>query len=810
MKKTLIVVESPTKVKTLQKFLGSEYIVDSSVGHIIDLPQKGMNIDIENNFAPNYKPLPQKKDVIDRLKSQAKKVEQVLLATDPDREGEAIAWHIASILPGKIPFKRVSFNEITKGAVLEALKHPRNIDDDLVNAQQARRILDRLVGYKISPILMRKVSGSKSLSAGRVQSVALKLIVEREELIDAFVPEEYWNLATILGGKKDFKAALFQIDGKKVERSVKNEKDASKIEKDLKDCSYTVGKVDLKERQRNPAPPFTTSTLQQEASRHYGFSATRTMQVAQSLYEGVDCGSEGAVGLITYMRTDSPRSSPEAVQEAREWISKQFGKDYLPKVANQYQGKKAAQDAHEGIRPTSVLRRPEDIRSHLSVDEFKLYQLIYRRFVASQMEPAVYDTVSAIIKTDDKYELKATGSTIKFPGFLALYEEKEDEEKEEERILPPLEEGQKLKLVKVTKDQTFTKPLPRFTEASLVKELEKLGIGRPSTYAAIMNKIQSRDYTTKEKGTIKPTELGKIIARMLSDNFHQIIDVSFTAHMEEDLDAIAEGKLDYKKFLKEFWEVFFPIVEVAEKEAHVPKEMTDKICPDCGKPLQKIWARGKYFLGCSGYPECKYTGPLEELVVHKEEYDPTFDWDQDCPNCGAKMTVRKGRFGIFLGCSAYPTCKTIINIPKKGDVAEDTGTKCPAKGCPGSLRKRMSRYGKPFYSCSTYPECDVIGNSVEEVLEKFHNHPRAKAAPKSKGGARGKQKLSKELLVLTKEDSLTRGEVVKRIWAYIKEHDLQDPKNKKMIVPDKLLATILGKEPVHMFKLAGILNKHFQ
>jgi DNA topoisomerase-1 len=809
MKKTLIIVESPTKVKTLEKFLGKEYVVDSSVGHIIDLPQKGLNIDIENDFAPNYVPLPAKKDVIERLKREAKKVDQVLLATDPDREGEAIAWHIASILP-KIPHKRVTFNEITKGAVLEALKHPRKIDDDLVNAQQARRILDRLVGYKISPILIRKVKGTKSLSAGRVQSVALKLIVEREEAIEAFKPEEYWNLASILESKKEFKASLWSIDGKKVERSIQNEAAATKIEKDLLGCTYTVSKIERRERTRNPAPPFTTSTLQQEASRHYGFSSTRTMQVAQGLYEGVDCGEEGAVGLITYMRTDSPRSSPEAIKEARDWIKKQYGEEYLPKTANMYQGKRAAQDAHEGIRPTSVTRRPEDIKRYLSIDEFKLYQLIYRRFLASQMEPAIYDTVTAHIDTNKKYEMKATGSQIKFQGFLALYEEKEDEEKEEERILPPLEEGQKLKLVKVTKDQAFTKPLPRFTEASLVKELEKLGIGRPSTYAAIMNKIQSRDYTTKEKGSLRPTELGRIISRMLSDNFTQIIDVSFTAHMEEDLDSIAEGKLDYKRFLKEFWDVFLPIVEVAEKEAHVPKEMTEKICPECGKHLQKIWARGKYFLGCSGYPDCKYTAPLEEMVIEKDQYDPSFDWDQDCPNCGKKMMVRKGKFGIFLGCSGYPDCKTIINIPKKGSEGETTLEKCPAKGCPGMLKKRMSRYGKPFFSCSTYPECDVIGNSVEEIQENYHGRARTKAVPKTGGGgARGKQKLSKELQALTKEDNLTRGEVTKRIWAYIKDNNLQDPKNKKMIIPDKVLQPILGKEPVHMLKLAGALSRHF-
>lgn len=809
MKKTLIIVESPTKVKTLEKFLGKEFVVDSSVGHIIDLPQKGLNIDVENDFEPNYVPLPAKKEVIERLKREAKKVEQVLLATDPDREGEAIAWHIASILP-KVPYKRVTFNEITKGAVLEALKHPRKINEDLVSAQQARRILDRLVGYKISPILIRKVKGAKSLSAGRVQSVALKLIVEREEAIEAFKPEEYWNLGAVLEGKKEFKAFLFTIDGKKVERSIPNEKEATKIENDLKGCKYHISKVDRKERLRNPAPPFTTSTLQQEASRHYGFSSTRTMQVAQSLYEGVDCGKEGAVGLITYMRTDSPRSSPEAIKEARDWIKKKFGEEFLPKVANQYQGKRAAQDAHEGIRPTSVARRPEELKSFLSIDEFKLYQLIYKRFLASQMEPAVYDTVTAHIDTDKKYELKATGSIIKFPGFLTLYEEKEDEEKEEERTLPPLEEGQKLKLIQVTKDQAFTKPLPRFTEASLVKELEKQGIGRPSTYAAIMNKIQSRDYTTKEKGTLRPTELGRIISRMLTDNFTQIIDVGFTAHMEEDLDAIAEGKLDYKRFLKEFWDVFLPIVEVAEKEAHVPKELTDKICPDCGKQLQKIWARNKYFLGCSGYPDCKYTAPLEELVIHKEEYDPSFNWDQDCPNCGKKMSIRKGRFGIFLGCSGYPDCKTIINIPKKGAEGVDTGAKCPAKGCEGKLKQRVSRYGKPFFSCSTYPECDVIGNSVEEIQESYKDHPRTKAQPKSSGGARGKQKLSKELIILTKEDNLTRGEVTKRIWAYIKEHGLQDPENKKMIVPDKVLEPILGKQPVHMLKLASALSRHFK
>lgn len=814
MKKKLIIVESPTKIKTLKKLLGSEYQIESSVGHIIDLPSKGLAIAIDQDFEPQYAPLPGKKEVIDKLKGAAKECGEVLLATDPDREGEAIAWHIVSVLPKSTKFKRVTFNEITKGAVLEGLKSPRMIDERLVNAQQARRILDRLVGYKISPILMRRVKASGSLSAGRVQSVALKLVVDREEEIEKFIALEYWNLGAILKAAKPFKAYLYSIDDKKIDKNIPNEEEAKAIENALKKAKYTVEKLDKKERHRNPYPPFITSTLQQEASRHYGFSSSRTMSIAQALYEGTELGKEGPVGLITYMRTDSPRSSPEAVNEAREVIQKKYGKEFLPKVANQYVGKKGAQDAHEGIRPTSTLREPEAIKKYLSSDEFKLYQLIYRRFLASQMMPAVYDTVTAHISTDGPHKLRATGSQIKFQGFLAIYEEKTDEDKEEEKILPPLEEGKIYPLIETYAEQAFTKPPARFTEASLVKEMERLGIGRPSTYSAIMNKIQSRDYTTKEKGTLKPTELGRICSHMLDASFNKIIDAGFTALMESDLDSIADGNLDYKQFLHEFWGVFEPLVGIAEKEAHVPKLETDKICPECGKKILKIWAKGKYFLGCEGYPDCKYTSALEGNEINKEEYRADFDWDQLCPNCQSKMVVRSGKFGPFLGCSGYPECKTIINIPKKGEIDESDLPDCPAVGCPGKIKQRRSRFGKPFFSCSTYPECDVIANSVEELQEKYKKHPRTaytKTSSKGgkKGGARGSKKLSKELSAIVKEDSLTRGEVTKRLWDYIKEHKLQDPNDKRMIVPDALLSKVLGKEPVHMMKLASKLSPHF-
>jgi DNA topoisomerase-1 len=842
-KRSLIIVESPTKIKTLKKFLGDEYTIESSVGHIRDLPSKNFGIDFENNFEPSYEILPEKKAVVEKLKKAAKEADIVYLAPDPDREGEAIAWHIASILPKQTDFQRITFTSITKNAVLQALESPRAINDSLVDAQQARRLLDRIVGYKISPILSRrihrKVAGS--LSAGRVQSVALKFVVDREKEIDSFLPVEYWTIKTKLNNSKDsFEAYLHSVEGKKVTKELEEKKDTIQIDNkekadaivsELKKSSYSIQSVTTKEKKRNPVPPFITSTLQQEASRHYSFNSQKTMSVAQSLYEGVEIGSVGSVGLITYMRTDSVRIAPEGISEVRAYIEKQYGKDYLHETVRAYSTKKTAQDAHEAIRPTSLEYSPEQIRKFLSREQFLLYELIWRRFVASQMASAVYDTLSCDIygslpKAPDKFLLRATGSILKFKGFLSVYEEKVDEEalKDEDRLLPSLKEGEALSLEKVLSEQSFTKPPPRYTEALLVKELEKSGIGRPSTYAAIMNKIQSREYTVREKGRLVPTELGKVIAQMLETNFKQIMDVGFTSGLEDELELVAANEKNWKILLAEFWEQFYPSVEQAEKEAFVPKILTETECPKCGDKLMKIWAKSKYFYGCANYPQCDFSAPLEQLTINKEDYAPDFDWDQNCPKCEKEMVVRNGRFGTFLGCSGYPNCKGIVNIPKKGEElpSEKDLPHCPAESCPGHMVARRSRYGKIFFSCSTYPDCDVIVNDLDDLKTKYIKYPRQayvkKAKTAVKGGkkaATGKRKmeqpelsLSKELSSLLGVEKLSRGEVTKKIWAYIKEHNLQDPKNKRMIVPDTKLSKVLGKNPIDMFQMTKVLSSH--
>jgi DNA topoisomerase-1 len=857
MGKALVIVESPAKTKTLKKFLGPNFLFESSLGHVRDLPQKGFGIDVDQDFEPAYSILPDKKEVIDRLKKAAKQAEIVYLSPDPDREGEAIAWHIASILPKGTPIKRVTFNELTKDAVLEALKNPRDIDMPLVNAQQARRLLDRIVGYKISPILMRRVQGARDggLSAGRVQSVALKMVVDREKEIEAFIPIEYWNIDVSLetqGDSRPFQAKLHSVRGKKVEKeaekgkdgfTISTEKTAGDIVKELENSSYKVLSVEKKEKRRNPVAPFITSTLQQEASRHFGFSASRTMNIAQGLYEGVDLGNEGTEGLISYMRTDSVRLSPEAVGQIRKFIEASYGKEFLPQEARQFSSKKSAQDAHEAIRPTAVHHTPEKVKPYLSDDQFKLYSLIWKRTVASQMNPAIYDTVSCDIEASEGLTLRATGSTLKFQGFLAVYEERIDKESSEEKlkeedkehILPILTENEPLKLQTVNAQQAFTRPPPRFTEASLVKELEKSGIGRPSTYAAIMNKIQSRDYTAKEKGALIPTELGRVIAQMLESSFKMIMDIGFTASMEDELEEVAENKKNWKELLSHFWKEFFPLVTAAEKEAFVPKIDTDKDCPECGHKLQKIWAKNKYFYGCSNYPTCNYTAPLEALEFNKADYDPNFDWEQKCPKCAKEMKLRFGKFGPFLGCTDYPNCRGIVNIPKKGDLPQEEMPTCPAVGCDGKMTPRRSRFGKIFYSCTNYPDCDVITNDLDHLAEKYVDHPKtpyvskkkakkttakkttAKEAKSKESKAKKPAKktqtahsLSAELAAVVGSDSLSRPEVVKKMWEYIKEHKCQDPKNKRLIVPDEKLAKIFGsKKAIDMMKLAGLLTPHF-
>lgn len=865
--KALIIVESPAKIKTLKKFLGPEYLVESSVGHIRDLPEREFGIDIEHDFEPKYTILPNKEEVISRLRKAAKQCDVVYLSPDPDREGEAIAWHITQVLPPETNYKRVAFNSLTKDVVLKALQNPRSIDTALVNAQQARRLLDRIVGYKISPLLNRRIQRGREnfLSAGRVQSVALKLVVDREKEIEAFKPVEYWNLGALLKTgpeERAFKAALYSVDGKRFEKEaiegkditlINNKDTAEAILERIRPGPFQVLKIERKEKRRNPVPPFITSTLQQEASRHYGFSSSRTMSIAQGLYEGIDMGSEGAEGLITYMRTDSVRITPEAIAEARAYIKNQYGPEYIPAEAKVYSSQKSAQDAHEAIRPTNLNHPPEMIKSFLTKEQFLLYQLIWRRFLASQMVPAVYDTVSSDLMGGEGIILRATGSIMKFPGFLAVYEEKfdDDEKEDENRMLPDLKEGQPLLLQELTSEQSFTRPPPRYTEASLVKELEKSGIGRPSTYATIMNKIQSRDYTIKESGRLKPTELGQVIAQMLEASFQQIMNVGFTAQMEDSLELVAENNKEWKTLIREFWEQFNPTLEIALKEAFVPKILTDIDCPKCGEgKLQKIWARSKYFYGCSRYPECTYSAPIEEVSFNKEDYAPDFNWEQPCPVCSSEMKVRHGRYGAFLGCTRYPECKGIINIPKKGETplpTEDLPA-CPAIDCPGHMVARKSRFGKIFYSCSTFPDCDVIVNQIEQLATKYPSHPRTPYQKKEKKG-KGKAKtavakkakttapkaaakpkavkaktakakttrkmpsypLSAELIAIVGAPELTRGDVTKKVWDYIKAHNLQDADNKRLINPDPLLAKVFGtKEPIDMFKMAGLLGKHIK
>lgn len=851
MGKSLIIVESPAKIKTLKKFLGDEYVFESSLGHIRDLPQKGFGIDIENDFEPQYEVLAEKKQVIDKIIKTAKSCSTVYLSPDPDREGEAIAWHIASLLPKTTKIQRATFNSITKEAVLKALNEPRSINISLVNAQQARRLLDRIVGYKISPILARRIqrgkrgSGESSLSAGRVQSVALKLVVDREEEIETFKPVEYWNIEALLQTKKEkheIKAYLHSVEGKRIEKEsipgkdvylVDNKEKADALTQKIQNTEYTVNKVERKEKRRNPVPPFITSTLQQEANRHYGFSSAKTMMIAQGLYEGVDMKNEGMEGLITYMRTDSVRVSSEALSEVRQHIENHFGEKFLSEKPRVFTSKKSAQDAHEAIRPTNFQHPPDKLKPFLSEDQYRLYSLVWKRFIASQMAPAVYDTISADITTDNNLLLRATGSIMKFQGFLATYEEMQDEEElnREDKILPPLEEGQSLTFHDVSAEQSFTRPPPRYSEASLVKELERSGIGRPSTYSTIMNKIQSREYTVKESRKLRPTELGKVIAQMLENNFKQIMDIGFTAQMEDLLEQIAENHKDWKELIREFWKDFIPTVDIAEKEAFVPKIMTDIDCPNCSAKLQKIWARNKYFYGCSAYPECTYTTTEEELSFDKEDYENDFNWQQPCPICSKEMKIRHGRYGCFLGCGDYPKCKGIINVPKKGEnnIPPEKLPMCPAIDCPGKIIPKKSRFGKIFFSCSTFPECNVIVNEIEELKEKYQDYPRTPYEKKTKGRkkttkSKGKEKkkkrtsrnmppspLSPELAEMLGVSELPRTQVIKKIWEYIKSKDLQDPDNKRRILPDEQLGKILGsQEPVDMFKMTGIISKHIK
>lgn len=696
--KSLLIVESPTKVKTLSKFLGKDFTIKASVGHIKDLPKKELGVDVENNLALTYVVIEGKEKIMRELKKAAKKADRIFLAPDPDREGEAIAWHIAGELDGSPDnIFRVEFNEITEKAVTEAIKNPRKIDMGLVDAQQARRVLDRLVGYKLSPLLWRKVR--RGLSAGRVQSVALRLVVDREKEIRAFNTVEYWSITANLEGKEPppFEAKLFKIDDKKAE--VNNEAEANGILDDIKGKSFGIEKIEKKKRKRSPSPPFTTSTLQQEASRKFRFTAKKTMLVAQQLYEGIELGGEGSTGLITYMRTDSVKIADEAQQEAHVLITSEFGKDYLPSKPPVYKSKKSAQEAHEAIRPASALRKPADIKDNLTRDQFKLYTLIWNRLVASQMENALLELTSIDIKPKgvEKYLFRASGTVIKFPGFMKLYIESGDTDSKEEGFLPQLSEGDTLKTVDITPKQHFTQPPPRFTEATLVKELEAKGIGRPSTYASILSTIVDRKYTEKIDRKFSPTELGEVVSNLLVERFSDLMDYNFTANMENNLDKIEEGGLKWVDIVMDFYTPFDKdLKEAMEELGRVkPKDIpTDEICESCGKPMVIKWGMHGRFIACTGFPECKTTRPLE-TEENGQKGAETQATDEKCEKCSAPMVFKVGKFGRFLACSKYPECKYTKAI--------SIGVKCPDDG--GDIVERRTKKGKVFFSCNNYPKC---------------------------------------------------------------------------------------------------------
>ncbi len=755
MAKALVVVESPAKAKTINKYLGRDYKVLASMGHVRDLPKSKLGVDVDDDFAPVYEPIAARKKVIAELKSAAKDATDIYIATDPDREGEAIGWHLAEELgTKKKKIHRLMFNEITKKAVQEAMKHPGKIDLKMVDAQQARRVLDRLVGYKISPLLWDKVR--RGLSAGRVQSVALKLICDREQEISKFVPEEYWHLFASLAGQQppEFEAKLVKKQDEAIK--VANEDQSKEVLRDLEGATYVVSSVATKERKRNAAPPFITSKLQQTAR----FPVKRTMQIAQQLYEGVELpglGVEGPIGLITYMRTDSTRVSDDALTAVREHIAATFGAEYVPEKPNAFKTKSDVQDAHEAIRPTSMEYDPEKVRPFLTPEQYSLYRLIWNRFVASQMPPATFDETIVDITAGD-YLFRVKGTVPKFPGWQAAYgqvaEEKPELEKDKEEdesptgVLPPLAEGDRLELRALRPEQKFTQPPPRFTEATLVKELEENGIGRPSTYASIIGVLQDRDYANKVEGKFKPTALGMIITDLLIKSFDDILDVEYTRNLEEDLDRIEQGKADYKGTLSSFYKKFKKDLAKAGKEMQNLKEgiKTEEICDRCGKGM--VIKVGKFgpFVACSGYPDCTNTRELEKSEPNADTDDTQ---DETCENCGKPMVVKRGRFGQFLACTGYPECKTtrkIIStqggmkaakpdqildekcprcesnlVIKQGRFGEftactnypnckyvklkSTGVKCPNND-EGEIVERKSRRGKAFYGCSNYPDCE--------------------------------------------------------------------------------------------------------
>jgi DNA topoisomerase I len=720
--KNLVIVESPAKAKTLEKYLGRDFQVKASVGHVVDLPKSKLGVDVKKDFAPDFHVIQTKKKVIDDLKKAAKGKQHIYLASDPDREGEAIAWHIAGqVAKNHKRIHRVLINEITKKAVQEAIAKPQELDRNKFDAQIARRVLDRLVGYQISPLLWKKVR--RGLSAGRVQSVAVRLVCEREREIRAFESVEYWSLTALLEGRlpPSFKARLVQWQGQKVDNKkfrLENEQSVQDIISSLQDASWTIAEVEKKERRRYPTPPFVTSKLQQEAARKLGFQPKRTMQLAQQLYEGVELGNEGSVGLITYMRTDSTRVSTDALAAVRGHIQAQYGKEYLPGTPNSFRSKKGAQDAHEAIRPTSLDYAPARVRRYLRRDLFQLYSLIWDRFVASQMVPAVYDQTSFEIPVNEAL-FRATGQQIKFDGFMKVYiegrdervqqangadEDAGDEPRELDGVLPDLQKGDVLKLLSMDPRQHFTQPPPRYTQASLIKELDEKGIGRPSTYAAIISNILDREYVVQsESRSLAPTDLGFLVTDLLVESFPDILNVEFTAGMEDELDKIEEGKEKWTKAMKRFYTPFSRDLKKAEKEMRDVKRQevpTDIDCDKCGAKMVIKWGRNGEFLACPNYPECKNTKNFKRSETGEIEIAPEEEVDESCGECGRPMLLRWGKFGKFLGCSGYPECKNIQPLEKPVDL----GIKCPE--CKeGNIKERKSRWGKVFYGCDKYPEC---------------------------------------------------------------------------------------------------------
>lgn len=729
----LVIVESPAKAKTIHKILGKEYTVKASIGHIKDLPSKEIGVDVEKNFQPQYVVIPGKEKVIRELRKASREADTVLLAPDPDREGEAIAWHIAteiSTKKSKTPNEkiyRIVFNEITEKAVREAINHPQKIDMRKVDAQQARRVLDRLVGYNLSPLLWRKVR--KGLSAGRVQSVTVRLVVDREREIAAFVPEEYWSMNAEFEGSKlpTFLARLSKIDGKSSRGSeelagesrflIPDESTARRVEEDLRGKEFLLKSIERKQRKRMPYPPFITSTLQQEAARKLKFTAKKAMMVAQQLYEGIELGEAGSVGLITYMRTDSHRVASEAQEWARALIGTVFGKDYVPEKPPFYKSKSTAQEAHEAIRPTYADKKPESIKRFLSKDQYSLYTLIWNRFLASQMSPAQLEQTTFVINAISErsaqkepggsgqspiYEFRATGTVVRFDGFMALYTESKDEAEEENGMtLPALGEGEMIRLLSLSPKQHFTQPPPRYTEATLVKALEEKGIGRPSTYATILSTVQERKYVQKLDGKFSPTELGIVVNDYLVERFQELIDVKFTAKMEDELDHIEDGTMKWEKVIRDFYDPFHRDLTSAlttvgrVKPQDIP---TDVVCEKCGLPMVKRWGRHGRFMACTGFPDCKNTKPIPQEGDEgngrqaEQSYQQT---DQQCEKCGSPMVIKSGRYGKFLACARYPECKYTKPLA--------TGIKCPKDG--GDIVEKRSKRGKQFWSCMNYPRC---------------------------------------------------------------------------------------------------------